>query len=230
MLVRSRTVPCAVLWPAAQVVAGALVNALRSMPRSASVLELGAGTGLCSIAAAASGAANQVLATDYRREPLSLLETSARRTGELCAAEFRLRTELFDITDGARALPHVGGDAPLIVCAADLLYMRSTSVALAARCVEALRRPDVELVLIGDLGRPGRAAFLSELQAHGVPKERACFETVEGWGAPAPRHELISSPTVTSGHTGGSHQEQQPQEPPRVQVGLLALKPSDLHG
>ena len=39
--------------------------------RPARVVELGAGTGLCSLAAVATG--HQALATDYREEPLALL-------------------------------------------------------------------------------------------------------------------------------------------------------------
>ena len=40
--------------------------------RARRVLELGAGTGLCSLAAAAAG--HKALATDYRAEPLELLQ------------------------------------------------------------------------------------------------------------------------------------------------------------
>ena len=78
----------AVLWPAASAVAAYLLTAGeeedsareggggvggRSMVRGRAVLELGAGTGLVSIAAALGGA-KSVTATDYETVPLSLLE------------------------------------------------------------------------------------------------------------------------------------------------------------
>uniref|UniRef100_A0A7S2D372 Calmodulin-lysine N-methyltransferase n=1 Tax=Haptolina brevifila TaxID=156173 RepID=A0A7S2D372_9EUKA len=207
-----------VIWPAAQVVAAELVRVLEGY-RQCRVLELGAGTGLCSIAAAASGAVT--LATDYRDEPLALLRYSAQRTAQRLgdATDLpMLKTQRFDVTSTSTPLPDIAGNGPLIVCAADLLYLPSTSVALAARCCEALRLPDVEAVLVGDLGRPGRAAFLEELVRLGVRKEMACFEAVPGWGAPAPRHELISS--RRTGGTGA--------EPEEVSVGLLVLSPADL--
>ena len=55
-----------VLWPAAQVVASALASIDLA---GKSVVELGCGTGLVSLTAAACGATS-VLATDYRVEPL----------------------------------------------------------------------------------------------------------------------------------------------------------------
>ena len=66
-----------VLWPAAQVIAAALVALLMTDRRSGRrVLELGCGTGLCSLAAAAMPQ-TLVLATDYRQEPLQLLQEAA---------------------------------------------------------------------------------------------------------------------------------------------------------
>ena len=165
---------------------------------------VGAGTGLCSLAAIKSGAA-RVLATDYREEPLDLLRESAVRNGLVPPA-----TAQFDITDQSAVLP----DAEFTV-AADLLYLRSTSVALARRCVEALRSPSCRACLVGDLGRPGRKAFLDELVAQGVRPEAAYFTTVQGWLPGAPRHELVSSANDST-------------EPQPVSVGLLRLAPKDL--
>jgi predicted nicotinamide N-methyase len=196
-----------VLWPAAQVVAHALTR-LGDL-RGVHVLELGAGTGLCSLAALARGAT--VLATDYREEPLQLLRESAEFNGLTGDGEGSLlSTDLFDIKCEAEPLP-----APAtVVVAADLLYLKSTSVALARRCVEALRSPDCRWVLVGDLGRPGRQAFLEELIQSGVRAEAAAFEPVDGWLPGAPRHELVSSRAR--------------DEAQRVSVGLLRLTPEDL--
>ena len=200
-----------VIWPAGQVVAAALVQALEACTRPCNVLELGAGTGLVSIAAAMSGA--NVLATDYRDEPFELLKASATRTAERLGRvePLPLNCALFDVTNEGSALPDLGS-SPLFVCAADLLYMKSTAIALASRCVEALQMPAIRAVLVGDLGRPGRAAFLAELQRLGVMAERAHFESVLGWVSPSPRNTLISSRGVG--------------EP--VAVGLLILTPADL--
>ena len=103
-----------------------------------------------------------------------------------------------------------------ILVAADLLYLKSTSIALARRCVEALRSPACELVLVGDCGRPGRAAFLSELVRLGIQPGHAVFETVSGWTAGTVRHELISS------------RGQKSEGPTGVQVGLLRLTSESL--
>jgi predicted nicotinamide N-methyase len=212
-----------VLWPAAQVVANAIASLGEDLA-NVTLLELGAGTGLCSMAALACGA-DFALATDYREEPLELLLESAAQNAALLGSG-RLETRLFDICDQSAALPGVasgfGSRGGYFLVAADLLYMKSTSVALARRCVEALRDgPACRGVLVGDLGRPGRAAFLEELVAQGVKPDRAEFEAVDGWLAPAMRHELISSrPSAAAGAEDGAAQ--------RASVGLLRLASSDL--
>ena len=91
--------------------------------------ELGAGTGLVSLTAAACGAT--VLATDYREEPLELLGASAQRSSEHLGSPLVVRTRAFDIKS-SEPLPPAN-----IVVAADLLYLRSTSQALARRCAAA---------------------------------------------------------------------------------------------
>jgi predicted nicotinamide N-methyase len=193
-----------VLWPAAQVVASALAG-LEGIAGS-SVLELGAGTGLCSITAMACGA-SRVLATDYRAEPLQLLEESVAMNEVPREA---LSTAIFDIKLASEPLPDAGAH---YVVAADLLYQISTSVALARRCVEALKYKSCREVLVGDLGRPGRDAFLNELVVQGVRPEAAKFASVNGWLPGAPRHELVST-------AGGDH-----TEPQVIQIGLLRLVP-----
>ena len=91
-----------VLWPAAQAVAAALVALNRTTAPLASlrVLELGAGTGLASLAAARLGAV-LALATDRRPEPLSLLRQAAAREAARLGVEMRVRTATLDIVTGA---------------------------------------------------------------------------------------------------------------------------------
>ncbi|CAE7535523.1 unnamed protein product [Symbiodinium natans] len=132
-----------VLWPAAQVVAGALLGLLGAFTTGKEgrkrVLELGAGTGLCSLAAAAAG--HQALATDYRVEPLELLQQAVTLNEKQLGQSLAIETALLDFTKDDWP------DADIVV-AADLLYLRSTSQALAAGCVSALRRGAD--VLVGD--------------------------------------------------------------------------------
>ena len=98
-----------VLWPAAQVVAAAVAALDPALLRGATCLELGAGTGLCSLAALACGA-KRALATDYREEPLALLHLSADANEANGLASAQLETALFDIMDEAQQL---GQSAPL---------------------------------------------------------------------------------------------------------------------
>ena len=202
-----------VLWPAAQVVAHEISNLDLN---GAHVLELGAGTGLCSLTALACGAA-RVHATDYREEPLELLIESAARN-ELLGGDDGvgvLSTAIFDIKADEEALPEL--DAHYVV-AADLLYQQSTSIALAKRCVEALLSPTCRAVIVGDLGRPGRKAFLDALVAEGVREEAASFQAVEGWLPGAPRHELVSTSAAAA----------EPGQALKCSVGLLRLLPKDM--
>ena len=98
-----------VLWPAAQVVAAAVAALDPALLKGATCLELGAGTGLCSLAALACGA-KRALATDYREEPLALLHLSADANEANGLASAQLETALFDIMDEAQQL---GQSAPL---------------------------------------------------------------------------------------------------------------------
>ena len=120
--------------------------------------------------------------------------------------QLQIRSQLFDIK-GVEPLPPTD-----ILVVADLLYMKSTSVATAKRCVEALRA-GCRAVLVGDTGRPGRQAFLETLYAEGVDRSKE-FKAIGGWSAGTERNEDIA-PLDAGG----------PQA--RV-VGLMYLSPEDL--
>ncbi|CAE7023068.1 unnamed protein product [Symbiodinium sp. CCMP2456] len=192
-----------VLWPAAQVVAAALIGLLGTYgkKRPARVVELGAGTGLCSLAAVAAG--HQALATDYREEPLALLRQAVVLNENQLSKRLPVETALLDFTK--EDVPEAD-----VVVAADLLYLRSTSQALAAGCLAALQRG--AHVLVGDTGRPGRPAFLDVLkqELRGAARQ---FRPVQGWTLVSPRHELISTSQA---------------QPRLLNVGLLHLTPADL--
>ena len=132
-------------WPSAVVAARALaardVAGLR-------VLELGAGTGLASAAAARLGA--DVVATDVSDLSLELLRRAADGTFDV---------QRLDFTDAVAVAAL--GDFDIIV-AADTLYEEAIARA-TARVVRASRGA----CIVVDPGRPGRQAFLDEIGAVG---------------------------------------------------------------
>jgi predicted nicotinamide N-methyase len=127
------------LWPSgvelAEHVAGLDLRGRR-------VLELGAGLGLPSLAAAIGGA--DVLATDWAEDAVALLRANAARNG----IELRVETARWDAPERFGA----GWD---IVLAADVLYEQRNADQLAS----LLPRLGGEL-LLADPGRPFAQGFL----------------------------------------------------------------------
>jgi predicted nicotinamide N-methyase len=124
------------------------------------VLELGAGLGLPSLAAALRGAS--VLATDWADDAVSLLRANAKRNS------IRLRVKRVRWDDPEPLLR----EAPWqLVLGADLLYEERN----AAQLLELLPRLGTEIV-IGDPGRPFAKAFFEhwevETLADGVYRLR----------------------------------------------------------
>lgn len=176
----------AVLWPAASAIANHLLTKCGSL-RGLTVLELGTGTGLVSIAAALGGA-QRILATDYEPVPLKLLSYAATRLNG--STPLNIDTSLLDMCDASTPLPPAD-----IVVAADVMYEPVTGTAVAQRTVEALKRGS--RVLVGDSpGRAGRPAFLAELHRLGVPN--GIFVDTVGQTCSGPRHELICGKGSTS--------------------------------
>ncbi|GAB5371753.1 hypothetical protein AAMO2058_001606900 [Amorphochlora amoebiformis] len=157
----------AVLWPAALVSARALIDLVAEIREKSenfpSVLELGAGTGLVSLTAAAIGC--NVIATDFQATTIEILDHAisannlTKRVSGVPEDEMferqsgdndhvtpgHVSTDLFDFSNFDTPLPP--GD---IVVAADVLYYEPTAKALARRCVEALKRGSY--VIVGDKG------------------------------------------------------------------------------
>ena len=130
------------LWPSG--VALARVVAEQDLA-GARVLELGAGLGLPSLAAAVRGA--QVLATDWAEEAVALLRENAAANG------IALRAERVRWDDPGPLL----ADAPWdVVLGADLLYEDRNATLL----LELLPRLGGD-ILLADPGRPAAAAFLA---------------------------------------------------------------------
>ena len=193
----------AVLWPASLVIASRLLEFVSGK----SVLEIGAGTGLISLAAALGGA-KSVLATDYETLPLTILEYSARELNGISVGRpgSTLATAFLDLCDLKQPLP-----AADIVVAADVMYEPATGTALAHRVVEAMAAGS--RVLVGDSpGRAGRPAFLKELGQLGV---QASFVDTLGSTVKGERNDLIcgpDSPTVST-------------EPKGLMVAVMDLDP-----
>mmetsp|Transcript_37581 Transcript_37581/g.75265 ORF Transcript_37581/g.75265 Transcript_37581/m.75265 type:complete len:264 (+) Transcript_37581:1-792(+) len=141
------------VWPGAKAVSKALVGMELEGRR---VLELGAGSGLCSIAAASLGAS--VLATDLNEEPLQLLQMAASRQN------LKIDVEQFDIL-GPMPLPRCD-----IVIAADCIYNKQLGEGMARRVVEA-KCNGAEVLIGSSVKRPGYELFLSELGGMGYGKD-----------------------------------------------------------
>jgi predicted nicotinamide N-methyase len=215
----------AVLWPASLAIASHLLTAVNI--QDLTVLELGAGTGLVSMAACAGGA-RHVLATDYEEIPLQLLQYAAanlnpniafssgdsnsnndseRRSSNGGGNGVVLECKLLDMCDTNTVLPYADW-----VVAADIMYEPATGRAMAVRALEALQNGS--RVLIGDSpGRAGRPAFLQELERLGV--KGAAFVDTVGSTVTGERHELICG----KGSTTNS------QEPQELTVAIMELDP-----
>jgi predicted nicotinamide N-methyase len=197
----------AVLWPAAWAVAKYILSDQKLPVQELSILELGTGTGLVSLAAAVGGA-KKVIATDY--EPLALKLTSYAAETFHSKFSTTIETQLLDICDYDQPLPKVD-----LVVAADIMYEPKTGVAMAHRAVEALQNGS--RVIVGDSpGRPGRPAFIKALQELGV--EGAKFEDTVGRTCTGPRHDLICGEKSTS-------VSETPQE---ILVAIMDLQPAML--
>jgi predicted nicotinamide N-methyase len=198
----------AVLWPASLAIASHLLTAVNI--RDSTVLELGAGTGLVSMAACAGGA-RHVLATDYEEIPLQLLQYAAvhlnpRISFWSCDSDV-LECKLLDMCDTKTVLPYADW-----VVAADIMYEPATGRAMAVRALEALQNGS--RVLIGDSpGRAGRPAFLQELERLGI--KGAVFVDTVGSTVTGDRHDLICG----KGSTTNS------REPQELTVAIMELDP-----
>lgn len=172
------------LWPAA-VVCAELVLAESVAGRS--VLELGCGTGLVSIAAAMDGAA-AVTATDRNAMTLCLASAAARLNNlvihttvfDVCS-EFALPSPREDVVEGARTATrglafqrHFD-----IVAFSDVLYWEAESIAFGRRAAEALLAGST--VVVADPGRR-RNDFANALRGRlaedgwDVAVEEACVD------------------------------------------------------
>ena len=140
----------AVLWASSIALARALLE--QGPLEGRRVVDVGAGVGLCSLAAARAGA--RVIALDHDAVARSLLDEAARRQG------LDVETRDFDLYSKQPLPP---GD---LVVFSDLLYETPLARATARRVLQAVRRGS--RVFVGDPGRIGREDLLRDLAAGGV--------------------------------------------------------------
>ena len=136
------------LWPSGVALA-AYVGALEL--RGSRVLELGAGLGLPSLAAALRGA--DVLATDWAEDAVALLRANAARNGVTLRAEVARWDE-----------PERFGSGWDLVLAADVLYEQRNAEQLLA----LLPRLDAGEILVAEPGRPFAKDFLARFDVDEV--------------------------------------------------------------
>ena len=137
------------LWPSSTILATRL---LEEEGRDRSLLELGCGLGLVTIAAMRSGF--DVLATDYYEDALRFTRANAWR-----ALGREPRTRLVDW----RAVPEDLGTVQRVV-AADVLYERRYAVLIASVIAQTLAEQGE--ALIADPGRVATPDFLRQCERH----------------------------------------------------------------
>ena len=202
-----------VLWPAASTLSEHITSDSffkKQSKEKPSLLELGTGTGLVSLAASVSNKYSSIHATDYETVPLKLLDAAQKLNSNQNHCKTQIHTSLFDICDLSIPLPTAD-----IVCAADILYEKKTGIALAKRTIEALERGS-RIVIGCSPGRPGRPAFIEELQR--LSSKDVNFVDVEGTTCTGERNSLICG----EGSTSVS------KEPQTLQIALLDLTPDCL--
>lgn len=207
-----------VLWPAASTISEHITSDSfyqkkrdeNDEQQKPSLLELGTGTGLVALAASLSNKYSSIHATDYETVPLKLLDAAYQLNNKQNHYKTPIYTSLFDICDLSIPLPSAD-----VICAADILYEKKTGIALAKRTIEALERGS--RVVIGcSPGRPGRPAFIEELQK--LSSKDVNFVDVEGTTCTGERNSLICG----EGSTSIS------KKPQALQVALLDLTPDCL--
>ena len=118
------------------------------------VLELGAGTGLCSLALAAEAPGARLIASDVSAAGLALVDAAARDQG------LRVECVQFDVCS-EEPLPA----AAQWLIASDVLYTPQLARGLARRFAEIVRRGG--RAIVADPGRPTRRLFQVALEQEG---------------------------------------------------------------
>mmetsp|Transcript_6025 Transcript_6025/g.13115 ORF Transcript_6025/g.13115 Transcript_6025/m.13115 type:complete len:305 (+) Transcript_6025:114-1028(+) len=149
-------------WPAAYQTANILTQHKHNI-RNKTLVELGCGTALVSIVAAAMNGAN-VIATDISPLTLSLCKEGWKKTTSRTNDSIKgsLETRIFDIASNER-LP-IPNDTQAIVVATAMLYQPQLAQALARRVAEAFQMGAWIIIGDDDTGNIARDSFETELK------------------------------------------------------------------
>jgi predicted nicotinamide N-methyase len=139
------------LWPSSRILGEVLLGL---SPKRRSVLELGCGSGLVSVCAAAAGFS--VVVSDYYEDACRFARVNVHRNSGVAPGGLLLDW---------RHLPEAPERFDMVL-AADVLYERPYGV-LVARAVAATLAAG-GTALVADPGRVGRSDFLAALAAHGL--------------------------------------------------------------
>jgi len=158
-------------WPAASPLATLVVQLADAQvfKKGWIFLELGAGTGLLSLTAAARCGASKVIATDVSS---TALEFCAAAADAQHLSPPLLETRTFDVLS-AEPLPS-GSSTIDVLLLSDLFVTEELARAHAARVAEAAQSSGRPFVLVVDPGRSTRACFLDALDRHGVAHGGFC--------------------------------------------------------
>ena len=158
------------------------------------VVELGAGTALCSLALLAVEPEITVIATELEESALPLMRAAAEHMGQRQGRKLALRAELLDIVADVTSAPLPPCDVLLI---SDACYTAELAAAMARRCAEALACSPTTRVVVADPGRPHHKAFVDALHAAGCEahvEELGAAPTFAAWlreDEPASRVRLL---------------------------------------
>ena len=118
------------------------------------ILDVGTGTGLVALAAAASGCKN-VIAIDNNKFVLSLVEKSKHINNLM---NNKIETMEFDLKNFEIKLPEAD-----LVCFADVLYEKDLGIAVAKRIHECKTRGS-KILLVSPPTRPGKIWMINKLK------------------------------------------------------------------
>lgn len=219
-----------VLWPGSQGAAEALARVALSKVQTTMtakiesdlllenyrVVEIGAGTGLVSLAAAIMGA-KEVIASDASTATLELIEAAAAAQ-DLADV---VRTEVFDVValkdddENDTILNQLsGGNGIDFAVAADLLYSAELAKGLARICAKLKERGAT--IIVTDTQRRHRSVFLEEL-------DRCILLLRDKDNNAMPRRSLEFEAAILEGYTGWSYADGADITVDEVTVGVLKI-------
>lgn len=157
---------------------------MRGLLQGKRIVEIGAGTALCSLAIAAAEPEAIVTATELDEAALPLIRAAAEKmssNSNRVDSESTFHVARLDIVADEALAPLPACD---LLIASDVCYTSELVVALARRCVHVLTRSPTARVLIADPGRPAHQEFMDALNQAGystVPQDMSAAPSFGAW-------------------------------------------------